>query len=113
MLAQKALDTGVWCLPPAWLWSGTMLCGTPAVWGVPSSPALPGHHLSDMLDPHPHLMRPVLTALHGDREAVTTFFLDPSTDPSVIQLVQLHGQEQVIPPPIPGCPCIGKVCPQN
>jgi hypothetical protein len=54
------------------------------------------HHLYDMLAPH--LLRPVLTALHGDREAATTFFLDPSTDPSVIQLVQLYGQEPVLTP---------------
>ena len=32
------------------------------------------------------------------REAVTTFFLDPSTDPSVIQLVQLNGPEPVLTP---------------
>ena len=56
------------------------------------------HHLSDMLAPHPHLLNPVLTALHSDRETVTTFFLDPSTDSSVIQLVQLYGQEPVLTP---------------
>ena len=56
------------------------------------------HHLSDMLAPLPHLLQPVLSALHGDREAATTFFLDPSTDPSVIQLVQQFGQEPVLHP---------------
>ena len=56
------------------------------------------HHLYDMLAPHPHLLRPVMTALHSDRETVTTFFLDPSTDCSVIQLVQLYGQEPVLTP---------------
>jgi hypothetical protein len=56
------------------------------------------HHLLDMLSPHPHLLHPVLVALHGDREVVTTFFLDPSTDPSVIRLVQLYGQALVLPP---------------
>ena len=67
-------------------------------------PALQPHlattllHLFAMLAPHPHLLHPVKAALHGDREAVTMFFLDPSTDPSVIQLVQLYGQEQVLTP---------------
>ena len=56
------------------------------------------HHLSDMLAPHPHLLQPVLSALHADREAVTFFFLDPSTDPGVIRLVQKYGQEPVLHP---------------
>ena len=56
------------------------------------------HHLFVMLAPQPHLLLALLTALHGDRETVTTFFLDPSTDPRVIQLVQLHGQEPVLTP---------------
>ena len=49
-----------------------------------------------MLATQPHLLQPVLNAVHGDRETVTTFFLDPSTDPSVIQLVQQYGQEPVL-----------------
>ena len=56
------------------------------------------HNLCTMLAPQPHLMLPLMTALHGDRETVTKFFLDPSTDPSVIQLVQLYGQEPVLNP---------------
>ena len=40
------------------------------------------HHLSDML----HLLHPVLSALHGDRETTPT---------------------------IQGLPCLGMVCPQN
>ena len=56
------------------------------------------HHLFDMLTPHPHLLHPVLAALHGDSETVTKFFLDPSTDPYVIQLVQQYGQEPVLHP---------------
>ena len=67
------------------------------------------HHLSYMLARHLHLLRPVMTALHGDKETVTTFFLGPSTDPNVIQLVQLYGQE----PPLPGCLCLGMVCSQS
>ena len=52
----------------------------------------------DMLAPHPHLFPPVMTALQGDRETGTTFFLDPSTDPGVINLVQLYGQVPVLTP---------------
>ena len=51
-----------------------------------------------MLAPHPHLLPPVLSALHGDRESVTMFMLDPSTDPSVIQLTQTYGQVAVLTP---------------
>ena len=51
-----------------------------------------------MLTPHPHLLHPVLAALHGDSETVTKFFIDPSTDPYVIQLVQQYGQEPVLHP---------------
>ena len=39
-----------------------------------------------------------MTALHGDREAVSIFMLDPSTDPLVIQLVQLYGSVNVLVP---------------
>ena len=55
-------------------------------------------HLLDMLAPDPHLLSPVMSALNGDRESVTRFLLDPSTDPSVIRLVQIHGQEAVLVP---------------
>ena len=56
------------------------------------------HHILNMLAPHPHLLHPLVSALHSDREAVTGFFLDPSTDPHVIQLVQQYGQESVLYP---------------
>ena len=39
----------------------------------------------------PHLLPPVQAALLSGPEAFTTYLLDPSTDPSVISLVQLHG----------------------
>ena len=55
-------------------------------------------NLLDMLAPFPHLLPPVMTALEGDRETVTTFFLDPSTDPGVIKLVQLYGKLSVLCP---------------
>ena len=46
----------------------------------------------------PHLLHPVVAALHRDRDAVICFFLDPSTDPHVIRLVQQYGQEPVLHP---------------
>ena len=55
-------------------------------------------NLFSMLASHPHLMTPLMTALHGDRESVTTFILDPSSDPSVIKLVQQYGQGPVLCP---------------
>jgi hypothetical protein len=39
----------------------------------------------------PHLLPPVQTALLATPEAFTTFLLDPSTDPGVLSLVQVHG----------------------
>ena len=56
------------------------------------------HHIPDMLGHHPDLLYPALAALQGDREAVTTFLLDPSTDPYVIKLVQQYGQGPVLHP---------------
>ena len=56
------------------------------------------HNLLQMLAPHPHLLPPVLSALNGDRESVTTFMLDPSTDPCVINLVQIYGKVAVLAP---------------
>ena len=56
------------------------------------------HHILNMLAPHPHLLHPLVSALHSDREAVTFFLLDPSTDPHVIKLVQQYGQEPVMYP---------------
>ena len=55
-------------------------------------------NILDMLAPFPHLLPPVLAALEGDRETVTSFFLDPSTDKEVIKLVQLYGKLGVLCP---------------
>ena len=55
-------------------------------------------HLLDMLSPNPHLLYPVMTALHGDRDSVTSFILDPSTDPCVIRLMQHYGRVPVLKP---------------
>ena len=52
----------------------------------------------NMLAPNPHLLPPLMAALQGDRETVTNFFLDPSTDPYVIKLRQLHGEVPVLVP---------------
>ena len=54
-------------------------------------------HMLIMLAPNPHLLPPLMAALQGDRETVTTFFLDPSTDPGVIKLRQLHGVSVLVP----------------
>ena len=56
------------------------------------------YHLQDLLSLHPHLLPPVQKALHSDREAATSFLLDPSTDPQVIVLCQRHGQSSVLGP---------------
>ena len=53
--------------------------------------------IQGMLAPHPLLLPPLRTALSGDRESVTRFMLDPSTDPMVITLVQLHGRDLLRP----------------
>ena len=37
-------------------------------------------------------------ALDQNREAATTFSLDPTTDPLVVQLVQRYGQSDVLGP---------------
>ena len=75
-------------------------------------PALQPHlaitlqHLYIMLAPYPHLLPPFMSALHGDRESVTTFFhqytcysacpdLWPGSCPG---------------PLIPSCPGLGMVC---
>ena len=55
-------------------------------------------NMFDMLAPHPHLLPPLMSALQGDREGMTAFILDPSSDPGVIQLVQLYGQVPVLCP---------------
>ena len=55
-------------------------------------------HMLIMLAPNPHLLPPLMAALQGDRESVTTFFLDPSTDPCVIKLTQLYGEVPVLVP---------------
>ena len=97
MLAEETLDPGVRGLPGCGMVPGDvahLLSG--------ECPALQPHlaqtlqHLYDMLAPH--LLPPVLSALNGDRESVTMFFLDPSTDPDVIELVQLYGQVSVLNP---------------
>jgi hypothetical protein len=51
-----------------------------------------------LLQPYPLLLPPLLAALNGDREATSTFFLDPSTGPLVINLCQQYGQERVLGP---------------
>ena len=53
--------------------------------------------MHDIIAPHPLLLPPVTAALQSDREAFTTFILDPSTDKEVIRLVQLQGPGVLLP----------------
>ena len=55
-------------------------------------------HLLAMLSPNKELLLPLLCAVNGGREAATSFFLDPSTNPMVIALVQQYGQGPVLGP---------------
>ena len=61
------------------------------------------HGIKDMLSPHPRLLSLMLAALSGESEACTTFLLDPSTNPEVIVLCQLHGRKQVLFPLFRAC----------
>ena len=55
-------------------------------------------HIKSLLEPHPLLLSLLLSARNGDRESVTMFFLDPSTEPQVIKLCQLYGRASVLDP---------------
>ena len=55
-------------------------------------------HLFAMLSPHKDLLSLVCNAVSSDKEAATSFFLDPSTNPMVIALVQQYGQGPVLRP---------------
>ena len=54
-------------------------------------------NIQQLLCPHPLLLPPVMAALQCEKEKMTTFILDPSTDPAVINLVQLHGHNVLFP----------------
>ena len=51
-----------------------------------------------MLSPNKDLLSLLLTAVSSDKETATSFFLDPSTNPKVIALVQRYGQGPVLRP---------------
>jgi hypothetical protein len=97
----KEIQTGVRCLPPAWLWSGARWCGSPAVWWVPSSPALPGNHLtSHIWHARPPPPPPASCAIspawrQGSRD---NFLLGSQHRPVRVKLVQQYGQEPVLHP---------------
>ena len=55
-------------------------------------------HLLAMLSPNKDLLSLVLNAVTSDKETATSFFLDPSTNPMVIALVQQYGQGPVLGP---------------
>jgi hypothetical protein len=51
-----------------------------------------------MLSPHKDLLSLVLYAMKSNKEIAASFFLDPSTNPMVIALVQQYGQGPVLGP---------------
>ena len=55
-------------------------------------------HLLAMLSPHKDLLSLVLYAMKSNKEIAASFFLDPSTNPMVIALVQQYGQGPVLGP---------------
>ena len=56
------------------------------------------NHWYIQIEPLPHLLPPLQSALDRDRETAITFPLDQSTDPSVISLCQSYGRQSVLPP---------------
>ena len=54
-------------------------------------------NVQEILSHHPLLLPPVHTALNSDKEALSTFILDPSTDPAVITILQRQGRG-ILPP---------------
>ena len=54
-------------------------------------------NIQEILSHHPVLLPPVHTALNSDKEALSAFILDPSTDPAVITLVQHQGRGILLP----------------
>ena len=55
-------------------------------------------HLLAMLSPDKELLSLVVSAMTSDMDTATTFLLDPSTNPTVIALVQQYGQGPVLRP---------------
>ena len=51
-----------------------------------------------MLSPHEDLLSLVFKVVTSDKDTATSFFLDPSTNPIVIALVQQCGQGPVLGP---------------
>ena len=51
-----------------------------------------------MLSPNKQLLPLMLNAILSDKDSFTTFILDPSTNPTVIALVQQYGQGPVLGP---------------
>ena len=52
-------------------------------------------HWADFVISHPHLSPLLKEAAESDREAFLSFLLDPTTQPTVLALVQTHGQEVI------------------
>ena len=52
-------------------------------------------HWADFVISHPHLLPLLKGAAGGEKEAFLSFLLDPTTQPTVLALVQTHGQEVI------------------
>ena len=104
MLAEETLDTGVWCLSPARLWSCTRRCCPSSLWRVSSTPTQPCHHPPP---PHYHARPPPTphTSCTGRPQwgqgrshnilPWSKYWL------MVIKLIQLHGEEPILLPLFP------------
>ena len=55
------------------------------------------HNLQKLFSSCQNLAIPLLSSLHGNREQITTFILDPSSDPQVIRLQQEMGPSVLLP----------------
>ena len=108
--------------PSCWLrrhWTGESgACRLPACGAVPGDvahlvsakfPALQPqlnstmNHLQNLLAPHPSLLKILQADLDKDSLAATEFILDPSTDPQVIKLCQIHQRGAVLQPLFRAC----------
>ena len=61
------------------------------------------NHVKEILAPQPELLSLLQAALNSDSQAATRVLLDPSTDPQVIRLYQIHGQDNVLRPLFRAC----------
>ena len=53
-------------------------------------------NILDFLSPYPQLQLSLVSGLNGDRESITRFILDPSTDPTVMVLCKTYGKTEAL-----------------